>query len=322
MGALTSTEYGTEPGASVTDAWGRVLGEFDADLERRAVAPKTRRAYAIDSRQFATWATRAGVEPASVDVRALRRYAAGLSEAGQAPTTVARKIAALRGLFRAQVEIGARSENPADLLSSPKKPHRLPRVLRPDEVAALLDRIPATTPLELRDRALFELAYASGLRAEELVSLDIESIDFDSESVRVEGKGGKTRIVPAGEHALRAVERYLSRGRPVLDMGTDGGAVSTRALFLSKSGRRLGTSDVRRRLRTWARDASSMAPALGDAYPHALRHSFATHLLEGGADLRAIQELLGHATISTTQVYTRVESARLRSAYARAHPRA
>jgi integrase/recombinase XerC/integrase/recombinase XerD len=230
---------------------------------------------------------------------------------------VARKLAALRGLFRVQMELGHRSENPADLLSSPKRAQRLPRVLRTAEVAALLDRIPQTTPLELRDRALFELAYASGLRAEELISLDLESLQFDSETVRVEGKGGKTRLVPVGEHALAALERYLARaGRPALDVRDD------HALFLSKSGRRLSTSDVRRRLRTWARQAAALAPALADAHPHALRHSFATHLLEGGADLRAIQELLGHAAISTTQVYTRVESARLRSAYARAHPRA
>jgi integrase/recombinase XerC/integrase/recombinase XerD len=215
-----------------------------------------------------------------------------------------------------QVELGQRRENPAELLSSPKRPRRLPRVLKQGEVEALLDRIPAGSAIELRDRALFELAYASGLRAEELVSLDVESLDFDSESVRVEGKGGKTRIVPVGEHALRALERYLAAGRPILDAGGE------RALLLSKSGRRLLTSDVRRRLRNWARRAASGAPALIDAHPHALRHSFATHLMDGGADLRAIQELLGHATISTTQVYTRVESRRLRSAYARAHPRA
>ena len=183
-------------------------------------------------------------------------------------------------------------------------------------MAALLDRIPATDPLALRDRAAFELAYASGLRAEELTTLSLDSVDFDSECVRVEGKGGKTRLVPVGEPALRALERYLQRGRPAL-VGAD-----EPALFLSKSGRRLNTSDVRRRLRTWARRAATAAPAIVDAHPHALRHSFATHLLEGGADLRSIQELLGHATISTTQVYTRVESARLRSAYARAHPRA
>jgi site-specific recombinase XerD len=312
MSAIESSTSAT----SISSSWQSALEAFDEDLRRRAVAAKTRRAYAIDAGQFASWATRAALTPGDVDVRALRRYAASLSERGQAPSTVARKLAALRGLFRVQMELGARAENPAELLSSPKKPQRLPRVLRPAEVAALLDRIPATTPLELRDRALFELAYASGLRAEELVSLDVESIDFDSETVRVEGKGGKTRIVPAGEHALRAVERYLSRGRGALDAGADV------ALFLSKSGRRLGTSDVRRRLRTWARQAAAHAPAVGDVHPHALRHSFATHLLEGGADLRAIQELLGHSTISTTQVYTRVESARLRTAYARAHPRA
>ncbi len=242
-------------------------------------------------------------------MRALRRYVASLSEAGQAPSTIGRKLAALRGLFRTQIELGARRENPAELLHSPKRPQRLPRVLKSAEVATLLDRIPATTPLALRDRAIFELAYASGLRAEELVTLDVESVDFDAELVRIEGKGGRTRLVPAGEHALRALERYLVKARPALSTG------DTRALFLSKSGRRLSTSDVRRRLRTWARAAMTQAPALADAHPHALRHSFATHLLEGGADLRSIQELLGHASISTTQVYTRVESARLRMAY-------
>jgi site-specific recombinase XerD len=256
-------------------------------------------------------------------VRTLRRYAAGLAERGIAPSTIARRLASLRGLFRTQMEAGARRDNPAQLLSSPKRPQRLPHVLKPGEVAALLDSIPAATPLELRDRALFELAYACGLRAEELVSLDREALDFDAETVRVEGKGGKTRLVPVGEHACQALERYLARGRPLL--ATQGGATDgggDPALFLSKSGRRLSTSDVRRRLIGWARRAVARSPALAEAHPHALRHSFATHLLDGGADLRAIQELLGHATISTTQVYTRVESARLRSTYSRAHPRA
>ncbi len=292
------------------------LEAHEADLRRRAVASKTRRAYAIDTGQFASWASARQLEPATIDVRALRRYAAGLTERGQAPTTVARKLAALRGLLRTQIALGARAENPAELLRSPKRPQRLPSVLKPAEVASLLDRIPATTPLELRDRAMFELAYACGLRAEELVTLDLSSIDFDGESVRVEGKGGRTRLVPAGEHSLRALERYLAGGRPRL--ARDRGA----GLFLSKSGCRLGTSDVRRRLRIWARRAAGHAPGLAQAHPHALRHSFATHLLEGGADLRSIQELLGHSSISTTQVYTRVESARLRQAYATSHPRA
>lgn len=293
---------------------------FDDDLRRRAVASRTRIAYGSDSVQFAHWADAAQLAPAEIDLRALRRYVAGLAERGQAPSTIARKLAALRGLFRAQMELGERVENPAELLHSPKRAQHLPRVLRAAEVATLLDRIPATTALALRDRALFELAYASGLRAEELVRLDNDSVDFDGESVRVEGKGGRTRLVPVGEHALQALERYLRRGRPALAAGEGSGA--NEALFLSKSGRRLQTSDVRRRLRTWARLATGQAPALAQAHPHALRHSFATHLLEGGADLRAIQELLGHASISTTQVYTRVESARLRAAYGRSHPRA
>ena len=308
------------PSLAQTSAWPAALEAFDQDLARRAVAAKTRLAYGSDCRQFIDWATARGAEPADVDIRTLRRYAAGLSEQGIAPATIARRLAALRGLFRIQMELGARGDNPAELLSSPKKAQRLPRVLKAGEVAALLDSIPANTPLELRDRALFELAYACGLRAEELVSLDVDALDFDSESVRVEGKGGRTRLVPVGEHALGALERYLARARPALT--AEGDDPRERALFLSKSGRRLSTSDVRRRLSGWARRAVGRSPALAQAHPHALRHSFATHLLDGGADLRAIQELLGHATISTTQVYTRVESARLRSTYSRAHPRA
>jgi site-specific recombinase XerD len=308
----------------LTPAWQATLDQFDADLRRRAVAAKTRTAYAGDCLQFARWASAAGLVPERIDIRSLRRYVATLSQRGHAPTTVARKLASLRGLLAVQVTRGERSDNPAELLSAPKRPQRLPRVLKPDEVAALLDRIPATTPLALRDRALFELAYASGLRAEELVMLDLGSIGFDEEVVRVHGKGDKTRIVPAGEHALAAIDRYLAAGRPALRCAADpeprGG--DEMALFVSKSGRRLGTSDVRRRLRVWARLAARGSPALADAHPHALRHSFATHLLEGGADLRSIQELLGHASISTTQVYTRVERDRLRAAYVGSHPRA
>jgi site-specific recombinase XerD len=300
-----------------TSAWDAALEGFDRDLTRRAVADKTRTAYASDARDFAAWAKDRGADPAGIDIRMLRRYAAGLAERRIAPATIARRLAALRGLFRTQVEAGARIDNPAELLSSPKRAQRLPHVLKTTEVDALLESIPAGTPLELRDRALFELAYACGLRAEELVSLDLESLDFDAESVRVEGKGGKTRLVPLGEHARHALERYLARARPLLE--TEAGDP---ALFLSKSGRRLSTSDVRRRLNGWVRRAVARSPGLARAHPHALRHSFATHLLDGGADLRAIQELLGHATISTTQVYTRVESARLRSTYSRAHPRA
>jgi integrase/recombinase XerC/integrase/recombinase XerD len=306
--------------AKPSPAWHELIEAFRAELRRQAVADNTVRAYRADAAQFARWATDRELEPAAVDGRAVRRFAASLSERGQAPATVARKLAALRGVFQVDIERGGRVDNPAELISTPKRPQRLPRVLKAHDVAALLDRITQITPLDLRDRALFELAYGCGLRAQELVALRVSSVDFDSELVRVEGKGSKTRLVPAGEHALQALERYLARARPLLDSPDADGP-----LFVSKSGRPLQTSDVRRRLRIWARRAAAGAAdgsSLAGTHPHALRHSFATHLLEGGADLRVIQELLGHSTISTTQVYTRVESARLKSAYARAHPRA
>jgi site-specific recombinase XerD len=300
-------------GPQASEAWGDALRRFDRELRRRGSAERTRRAYGTDVGELATWAGAQGLAPADVTYAVLRRYAMRLSHHGAAASTTARKLAAVRAFFRTLVEHGELGANPADLLPAPKQPQRLPRTLKPDDVAGLLDAIPATGPLELRDRAMFELAYSSGLRAEELVDLDVTSVDFDGEQVRVEGKGSKTRFVPVGEPALQAISRYLERGRPGLEA-----ADAHPALLLSKSGRRLSTSDVRRRLRAWARHAATQ----GAVHPHALRHSFATHLLEGGADLRAIQELLGHSSISTTQVYTRVESARLRAAYARSHPRA
>jgi site-specific recombinase XerD len=274
----------------------------------RGVADKTRRAYRADLTQLAQWAAERELEAPELGHRELRRFAAVLGESGAARSTVARKLAAIRSFYRQLVELGDLDANPADLISSPKKDAYLPNVLKPEEVVALLESIPAATPLDLRDRSMFELAYAAGLRAEELVDLDLESVDPDGEEVRVEGKGGRTRVVPAGEHAWRTLERYTERARPVLDTG------ESPALFLSKSGRRLSTSDVRRRLNLQGRRAGIT--------PHTLRHSFATHLLEGGADLRTIQELLGHASIGTTQTYTRVESKRLKMAYSRAHPRA
>jgi integrase/recombinase XerC/integrase/recombinase XerD len=243
----------------------------------------------------------------------VRRYIASLSEHGSAPASSARKLAALRTLFRSQREHGLLQQNPADLISTPRRGSHLPRVVRADELAGLLESIPADGPLALRDRAIFELAYACGLRAEEIVSLKSGDVDYDSEQLRVEGKGQKTRFVPVGELALTALRRYLERGRDALRTEEN-----QDALFLSKSGRALSTSDVRRRLAIWTKRSALQ----GGCSPHALRHSFATHLLDGGADLRVIQELLGHSSISTTQLYTRVESARLRSAYARSHPRA
>jgi site-specific recombinase XerD len=302
----------TQP--SLTQPWLQALALLDDDLRRSGAALRTRRAYALDAVQFAHFADTHNLVARAVTVRDIRRYIAHLSERGLSPTTTARKLAAIRALFRSLREHGRVEQNPADLLPTPRRASHLPRVLKASEIAGLLDSIPAGGPLDIRDRALFELAYACGLRAEEIVSLNVSSVDHDGEQLRVEGKGAKTRFVPVGEVALSAVALYLERARPALRGDDDEGG----ALFLSRSGRRLGTSDVRRRLRAWA----TRAGVPGGLSPHALRHSFATHLLDGGADLRSIQELLGHSSISTTQVYTRVESARLRSAYARSHPRA
>ena len=308
--SATATED-TSP--ELTAEWTAALELVADDLLRRGSAERTRRAYQSDLVQFAHWSVLEQREPAAVDVRQLRRYAAFCGESELAPSTVARKLAALRACFRTLREHGLVEQNPAELVAAPKRPSNLPRVLRPAELSALIDRIPAGTALESRDRALIELAYGSGLRAEELVSADVESLDLDGEQIRVEGKGSKTRLVPIGEYARDAIVGYLERSRPALLSDT-----SETALFLSKSGRRLQSSDVRRRLRLWARAAELP----GRVHPHALRHSFATHLLDGGADLRAIQELLGHEHLSSTQIYTRVESARLRSAYRSSHPRA
>jgi site-specific recombinase XerD len=292
--------------------WAPALEAFDAGLRASGAGERTRHAYGVDLRQLAEWAAPQGLGPQDLSHRELRLFAGVLSERGASKSTIARKLAAIRAFYRRLVERGELDANPADLVAVPKREQYLPRVLRPAEVADLLDRIPASTPLDLRDRALFELGYAAGLRAAELVGLDVADLDADAEQVRVDGKGGRTRVVPVGEHAWSALDRYLSRARPALDLEGE------RALFLSRTGRRLSTSDVRRRLDVQL----SRAAVQGGVSPHTLRHSFATHLLEGGADLRAIQELLGHASISTTQTYTRVESARLRKAYAEAHPRA
>jgi site-specific recombinase XerD len=302
------------PELSLPPAWSKALTGFDGSMRARGMAEKTRRAYGVDLQQLAEWAGAQELGPPDIDHRTLRRFAGVLSERGQSRSTVARKLAAIRAFYRHLVERGELDGSPADLVSSPKRDSYLPRVLRPDEVAAVLDSIPQSDPLQIRDRAMFELAYAAGLRAEEIVNLDVADTDPDGEELRVTGKGGKTRVVPAGELAWRALERYLARARPKLERRTG----PDPALFLSKSGRRLSTSDVRRRLAISTRRVAAGA----GVSPHTLRHSFATHLLEGGADLRTIQELLGHASLSTTQTYTRIESKRLRRVYADAHPRA
>jgi site-specific recombinase XerD len=289
-----------------------VLG-YERELRTRRASAHTRRAYLADVGELAEWASDRSTDPLELSYRVLRGYAARLAQRGLSRSTVSRKLASVRGLLDHLRRAGEIGQNPAELLPNPRAESYLPRVLDPDEVRRLLERIPTRTALDMRDRAMLEIAYSSGLRCAELVGLDVDRVDFESETVRVLGKGGRERILPLGEPAQRALATYLARGRPALK-----GDPSEPALLLSKSGKRLSPSDVTRRL---DRRVSEAAIA-GRVSPHALRHSFATHMLEGGADLRSIQELLGHASVSTTQIYTRVEPGRLRRAHGDAHPRA
>lgn len=299
---------------AISGAWQTELDRFDMALRRRGLAGATRRAYLTDLTQLAEWSTEREIDAHDLDVKQLRAFAQQVSREGLAASSLARKLASLRSFFGVLVERGEATQNIAELLTTPKQPRELPRVLNAAEVTRLLDGIPTSTPLQIRDRAMFELTYACGLRAGELIGLELSSIDLDEEQVRVEGKGGRTRLVPLGEHAASALRRYLDRARPQL-VGSDR---RQERLFLTRSGNPLQPSDVRRRLETSLRGAGVAA----GISPHSLRHSFATHLLNGGADLRSVQELLGHRSISATQIYTRVESARLRAQYGKSHPRA
>jgi site-specific recombinase XerD len=276
------------------------LAAIDRFLASPALADETRRAYRSDLRQFATWLERRGAALEEVDVRVLADWVADLGRARAtgrrlAPASIARKLAAVRALLR--FALGPTRVPDASL--GPRRVRRLPDAPRPEEVDGVLEALAGEGALALRNRALVELVYSAGLRSAEAVGLDLGDVDFEQEAVRVHGKGGKERVVPLGEEAAWWVARYLRDARPALARG------ACDALFLSARGRRLDTSTLRR-----------LVP-----HPHRLRHAFATHLLEGGADLRTIQELLGHSSLSTTQVYSHVDGKRLRRVYDRAHPR-
>ncbi len=275
---------------------------IDRFLSSQALSDATRRAYRVDLEEFACWLRRRRAPLESIDTRVLAEYAAELGAARPgrtprrlAPATIARKLAAVRAFLRSA--LGPARVPEAAL--APRRPRRLPSAPKPAEVDALLASLGGKGPLPLRNRALVELVYSAGLRSAEAVGLDLADVDFEQELVHVRGKGGKERTVPLGEEAAYALARYLREARPQLARGAE------RALFLSARGRRLDTSSLRR-----------LVPN-----PHRLRHAFATHLLEGGADLRVIQELLGHSSLSTTQVYSHVDGRRLRRVYDRSHPR-
>jgi site-specific recombinase XerD len=298
------------------DAFGRSL---------IGVAPATVAAYARDLRAFTTWAERLGVTgPDGVERRMLRRYLAYMATRGQARRTIARRASALRRYFGWLVRTGVLDVDPSAGLSAPKGDARLPRVLRPDELRAMLDAPPASpaaspSPASAalaaaearrqRDDAVLEVLYGSGLRVAELTGLDLDDVDLPAHRLVVWGKGAKQRAVPLSDPAAEALARWMRSGRAA--MVTDDTPAA--ALFLNARGRRLGPRDVRRIV-----DRRSTAPT----HPHALRHTFATHLLDGGADLRVVQELLGHSDLATTQRYTHVSKERLRSVHAATHPRA
>lgn len=305
------------------DGWR--LDDFRTSLT--STGDSTRTAYVSDLVAFVEWASRAGVtEPAQVNRRMLRRYIAFLGTkvsdkgAPYSRRTIVRKVASLRRYFAWAKRAGLSAEDPAVRLSGGAAKGRLPRVLSAGDLNALLEtgtRSASDDPWEQRDVAVMELLYGSGLRVGELCGLDLDDVHAASHTVIVTGKGDKQRRVPVSEPALSAVAVWVERGRPAVQKTAktaEGKPVDPgRALFLNRRGGRLGTRDVRRIV-----DARALSPT----HPHALRHTYATHLLDGGADLRAVQELLGHASLGTTQIYTHVSKERLREVHGETHPRA
>jgi integrase/recombinase XerC len=279
----------------------------------RDLSEHTLAGYGFDLTQFSTWAERGGISTLdALDRRLLRRYLAYLSARGYARRSIARKLSALKSLLRWAVTHDLIPASPADELSSPKLDRPLPKVLKARDAAKLCEQPSAEEPRGLRDRAVLELLYSSGLRVAELCGLNLSDLDLEAASVVVTGKGRKQRKLPLGDPAARALGVYLVHARPVL-MGSE----LTSALFVNLRGGRLGPRSVRALLAH--HEASAGRTGAG---PHALRHSFATHLLDGGADLRSVQELLGHESLATTQIYTHVSTERLRSVYEQCHPRA
>jgi len=273
-------------------------------------APRTVEAYRRDLTHLAAFL---GGSPAQAATEDLERYVAELRAAGLAPATIARRVAAMRGFFRHQQLLSERQDNPAADLDLPRRRPKLPRTLSPGEAERLIEAAAGTQPRDLRDRALIELLYGAGLRVSEAVSLEKAGISLDDRLVRCVGKGDKERIVPIGRQAAEAVRRYLSRGRPHLDRR------HRPELFLNAQGGPLTRAGAFLILRRRAAKAGLEPERV---HPHLLRHSFATHLLEGGADLRSVQEMLGHADLSTTELYTHVSDRRRRELYYQAHPHA
>ena len=297
---------------------------LDHLADERALSPHTLRAYAGDLHRFVAFLAAEflnqppeAVRPQDVDALAVRSFLAHLSRAEVGRRSQGRALSAVRSLFRFACREGELTTNPAAAIRTPKHPKHLPRHLRPGEVENLIEQPEGSEPLTLRDRAFLELLYASGLRVGELVSLDWDDLDLTGRVLRVLGKGGKERMVPFGKPAAEALRAWRAASASLRPEGPTG-AREPEPVFLNARGGRLTDRSVRRLLDRYA-DAAKLPPGI---HPHTLRHTFATHLLEGGADLRAIQELLGHSSLGTTQKYTHLELERLLQVYREGHPRA
>lgn len=305
------TRDGTMEGKSLTEA----VDEFLRQLHIvRHASPNTLRAYARDLADFLSFLGMEGINDwRQVTVVTLRRFLNHLFAQGYERRTIARKLSAVRALFRFLARMGRIAANPAAELRQPRLPQKLPTVLDETQADALLSAPDPKTPRGIRDRALLELLYAAGLRVSELANLTVRDVDFAEGLVRVKGKGDKERFVPLHDEALHWLHRYLQESRPQFLRRAK---KVTDALFVSQKGTPLTVRQIHRLVTGYASKALGLKVS-----PHALRHSFATHLLEGGADLRAIQELLGHASLAATQIYTRLSRSHLRRIYEKAHPR-
>ncbi len=293
----------------------KLLNNYTRYLEvERHASPYTVRNYIHDLRHFLEFLNMENVATLEdVDRKLLRRYIASLQEQGFEKSSLSRKLSALRSFYFYLMQRNFTSSNPLLTVSSPKLEKRLPSFLSSDEVVRLLEAPDSTTPQGQRDQAMLELLYASGLRVSEIVGLDLGNVNIEAHEVRVWGKGSKERMVLIGKPAATALERYINEGRRELQ-----GNSSTNALFINRYGRRLSARFLQKAISRYA-----IAAGLGKrVFPHMVRHSFATHLLDGGADLRVVQELLGHANLATTQIYTHVTQSQARKVYLAAHPRA
>lgn len=309
--------------------FGRLLEQFLTHIGvERGLAQSTVDAYASDLRRYLDWLEARGVHgPAAVTRQDVEDYVADLDGAGESGRSKARRLASIHAFHRFALAQQAVASDVAATVKAPKGAGTLPDVLTVDEVARLLEAVPqpgdtgvagVEDAVLVRDRALLELMYATGARVSEIVGADIDDMDFDEHVIRVTGKGSKQRLVPVGGYACQALRRYLDEARPVLERRKRSGSAERRALFLNKRGCRLSRQSV------WevVKAAGERAHIAKPLHPHTLRHSFATHLIQGGADVRTVQELLGHASVTTTQIYTHVSPESLIEAYLTAHPRA